>query len=739
MGNYVSTKPARKPNAAEKKVLNDLGRAGQRLMGFCRTNLFKRLESGGPAFLQSLERHILRNFIFLHALENNLDLPLGTQEAELLDVDGVGLDEDLDTVLPVTNALGDTGDLFDDDEALIQKLDELVVTLDEDEQSLTVTAVASKARKGFDVEHVTKKFYDDFKKQHATFLDFIEGIPASAPADREWYASLMLNRLMFIYFIQRKGFLAGDPDYLRHKLEQVGAQFIASNNTGVTNAGAINHAPTNFYGFYRSFLLSLFHDGLGNSARNPVLSQLLGEVPYLNGGLFDVHQLERTYTAIDIPDQAFKLIFDFFDRYQWHLDERPLKGGEEINPDILGYIFEKYINQKQMGTYYTKEDITEYISKNTIIPYLFDAARHSYPEAFEPDSPLWQLLAADPDRYIYEAVRKGTQLPLPPHIAVGRQNMHKREDWNKAAASDFALPTEIWREIVARRERYEEVSGRLAGGEIVAINDLITFNLDMRLFAQDALEFTDDPEFLGAFYVGLQKVTVLNPTCGSGAFLFAALNILAPLYEACLERMERFLAEQNAASNATGFERVLKQVADHPNRRYFVLKTIIINNLFGVDIMAEATEIAKLRLFLKLAAQVAPDSSKPNLGLEPLPDIDFNIQAGNTLVGFASYAEFEKSVSAVATGQDKKSGEVAMQNRLFQDDTAEKVRQKAKDVEREFITFRDVQTKFKIDHQHVADVKNSLRRQLKDLGDTLDRYLASEYGISARDFKNPAD
>src|SRR5947209_5636593 len=66
-------------------------------MGFCRTNLFKRLESGGPAFIQSIERHILRNFVLLHAAENNVDIPLGTQDAEYLDV--ATSDEDVDPVL----------------------------------------------------------------------------------------------------------------------------------------------------------------------------------------------------------------------------------------------------------------------------------------------------------------------------------------------------------------------------------------------------------------------------------------------------------------------------------------------------------------------------------------------------------------------------------------------------------------------------------------------------------------
>jgi len=85
LGNYLAPSPHQPPTQAEDKVIRDLSRAGKRLMGFCRTNLFKRLESSGQAFLQSVERHILRNFIYLHAIDNGLDLPIGTQDAELLD------------------------------------------------------------------------------------------------------------------------------------------------------------------------------------------------------------------------------------------------------------------------------------------------------------------------------------------------------------------------------------------------------------------------------------------------------------------------------------------------------------------------------------------------------------------------------------------------------------------------------------------------------------------------------
>src|SRR5579885_2038603 len=117
LGNYVAPKPHTPPTANEAKQLDDLSRAGKRLMGFCRTNLFKRLESSGEAFQQSLERHVLRNYVFLHAIEHDLPLPLGTQDAGLLDT--ASYDEDFDD--PSADA-----ELFDDgDDDNVQDSEEL--------------------------------------------------------------------------------------------------------------------------------------------------------------------------------------------------------------------------------------------------------------------------------------------------------------------------------------------------------------------------------------------------------------------------------------------------------------------------------------------------------------------------------------------------------------------------------------------------------------------------------------
>lgn len=594
---------------------------------------------------------------------------------------------------------------------LIQRLDQIAVSLDEEEK-ITVVDVAGRARAAFDVDKVTKKFYDCFKSEHAAFLKLIKGIKADA--DLQWYTSLMLNRLMFVYFIQKKGFLDGDTDYLRSRLALVRQA----------------KGKDKFQSFYRYFLLRLFHDGLGKSPDerklDAAMEKLLGKVPYLNGGFFEVHHLEEHNPDIDIPDKAFEKLFDFFDQYSWHLDERPLRADNEINPDVVGYIFEKYINQKQMGAYYTKEDITEYISKNTIIPFLFDAAQKKCAIAFQSDSALWRLLRDTPDRYIYPAVRhgvvddNGNVIPLPKQIEAGVKHVAKRDGWNKLADDPFGLPTETWREHVARRQRCLDIRAKLSKGEVHQINDLVTLNLDIWQFARDAIVNAEGPELLRAFWHAIENVTVLDPTCGSGAFLFAALRILETLYSDCLERMERFIEDLAATPGKhhpeqySDFRRVLEQLAKHPNERYFILKSIIINNLFGVDIMEEAVEICKLRLFLKLVAQVEKVSQ-----IEPLPDIDFNIRAGNTLVGYATLDQVRKS-------QEGKLG--------FTDKLVKRIEEDAELVEKAFRQFRAQQT------THGGKVtrkdKQELRTRLATLDAELDHYLAGEYGISSDNYRS---
>lgn len=385
-------------------------------------------------------------------------------------------------------------------EALLQKLEALIVDLKE-EANLTHVDVAQKVKQGFDVEQVTKQFFQDFEKLHRQFCLEIEGIESEG--DRRWYASVLLNRLMFVYFLQRRYFLDnGDASYLQNKLE------------------VCQQSGQNFYGF----LKDLFFVGFAEPdyLRDPAIQKRLGKICYLNGGLFLRHTIEQKYPQIHIADRTFAQAFDLFSRYSWHLDDRPDKDPLEINPDVLGYIFEKYINQKEFGAYYTRPEITKYLCDRTINKLVLDRVN-----------------------------------------ALGH-------DFDSLAALFAALDGSLCQAL---------------------LNDI------------------------------LPMLTLLDPACGSGAFLVAAMKTLIDIYQQVVERARQFADQPKIAQ-------WLEEAAKHPSLEYYIKKRIITDNLYGVDIMEEATEIAKLRLFLALVA-----SAKTVNDLEPLPNIDFNIMAGNSLIG----------------------------------------------------------------------------------------------------------
>ncbi len=598
-------------------------------------------------------------------------------------------------------------------------------------EETTIVDLRSKVQGAFAVnsERITKDFYAGFKKEHSAFVKFISGIDDNI-ADKEnknkhWYTSIMLNRLMFCYFIQKKGFLNLDFDYLRHKLEWVRKE----------------QGENRFFNsFYKGFLVQLFHDGLNAPVHDAEFEKIYGKIPYLNGGMFDTHILEDLYPDIEIDDNAFIRLFDFFDTWRWHLDTRITASGKDINPDVLGYIFEQYINDRaQMGAYYTKEDITEYIGRNCILPFLFDKVRTKNADAFKPDGFVWSTLRSSGDRYIFDAVKRGSDRfdEIPEEVSRGiitEAMRHEysetpvgelpanhiplatlRSEWNKPTPEPWALPTEIWRETIERLQRCQSIKAKIAAGEITSINDFITYNLDIRLFASDLLA-SADRLFIKHFYEALQNVTILDPTCGSGAFLFAAMNILEPLYEACIERMQE---------EPDYFKTQLAEISDkyRSNIQYFIFKSIILRNLYGVDIMVEATEIAKLRLFLKMVAVVDVDRRQPNLGLDPLPDIDFNIRCGNTLVGYANEEQLNQDLSF--------AGDILQElaNQQFKEDIKTEMEKVATTFER----FKELQLTQDVDLAEFKQAKADLRSRLANLNRLLNHKLFLSTHVNASD------
>ncbi|MBM4089145.1 MAG: ATP-binding protein [Planctomycetes bacterium] len=485
---------------------------------------------------------------------------------------------------------GQPGDLF------LGKLSQMVFDLaDFDaEGNVSIVDVARRLQSALDIERVTKKFFRDFQDQHLAFLELIRGIRDER--QRRWYASVLLNRLMFIYFLQKKppGFLdvnsagQGNQNYLRDKLAESKAR-------GKDR-------------YYAEFLQDLFFEGFAKpeEKRSAAARKLLGKIKYLNGGLFLPHQIEQQNPKIAVPDRAFENLFDLFDRYTWHLDDTPGGKDDEINPDVLGYIFEKYINQKAFGAYYTRTEITEYLCERTIHRLILDAV----------NTP--------------ESVRA--------HPVAGLK------------VRDYA-----------------------------ALGDLL-LDLDARLCKQLLHEV-------------LPGLSLLDPACGSGAFLVAAMKTLINIYSAIVGRI-KFLHDRNLAAWLADIEK------NHPSVGYFIKKRIITDNLFGVDLMEEATEIARLRLFLALVA-----SAQTTDDLEPLPNIDFNILPGNSLIGLLHV--------------DEKNFEKKYQGRLFR----KKYKQVLEEKNRLIDTFRHA-TEYAED---LTAMRDAIAERKAEAYETLDDILLEDF------------
>ncbi len=200
----------------------------------------------------------------------------------------------------------------------------------------------------FDTKAIVKKFYEQYKKKLDLLYNAIKGIETNE--DRTHYARILFYRLIFLHFIQTKGFLSGEKHFLM-------------NNLRICVQEDKN--------FYQNFLNELFFNVLNTPVNNrSKLNNKFINIPFLNGGLFRKHEIELC-NNIEITNEIFENILNFLSEWIWYVDETTdLNEESAINPEILGNIFEKTItDQKGKGAYYTPVDVTEYITGMVIVPY----------------------------------------------------------------------------------------------------------------------------------------------------------------------------------------------------------------------------------------------------------------------------------------------------------------------------------------------------------------------------------
>jgi hypothetical protein len=301
---------------------------------------------------------------------------------------------------------------------------------------------------------------------------------------------------------------------------------------------------------------------------------------------------------------ALRRAMTILNELPWHGDDDSPAG---LTPALIGHVFERYVERKRRGIYYTGNDVTTYIATCTIVPRLLEALA---PEA---ERIVTDLIRRDPTRYLPAAAQHGIERTLPPAVTAGLSDVARRTLWDVAAPEEYALPGETWRDVIVRRHRLHETVAALRSG-IIDPPQIVTHNLDLIRLMGDLCAAWDAAR-LNELDTALMSLTVLDPTCGSGAFLCAAFDLLAHLVR------------------IVGGRRNAESPPIPVGQR---LRAIIERTLYGVDVMPEAVEICRMSLWLHLAALVDdPDH---------LRDLRFNIRTGDALTGTLQRSDHAVSV-----------------------------------------------------------------------------------------------
>lgn len=344
--------------------------------------------------------------------------------------------------------------------------------------------------RALDRETLTRHFFERFRD---AVRDVAESLRASIADESDdainAHGLLLLSRLLFLYFIQEKGWLSYERRFLVDRL------------TACVNDGRE---------FFSCVLMPLFFGCLNTPlAGRDINARALGDIPYLNGGLFEPSAFEERHPQLSLPnDLMTRVIEDVFERFAFRIDEGDA-AGTHVDPEMLGKVFESLMaadDRAASGSFYTPKAIVDVLTRRAVCEWLAGS-----------DTTIRDAL---------HALARGEEAALPPREAHA----------------------------LLRR---------------------------------------------------LESITVLDPACGSGAFLLSALGTI--------EQLTIALAAISGSDVANGVD---------------LRRAIVERSLFGVDVKAEAVRLCELRLWLAIVA--ITDANIEDV--QPLPNLDRNILQGNSLL-----------------------------------------------------------------------------------------------------------
>ena len=497
----------------------------------------------------------------------------------------------------------------------------------------------------FSVEAVTKDFFEKYRSKYLDLkesLDSNEQFTAEAQArgfNSEQFAKKLLGQIVFLYFLQKKGWLGvnafpytltareyknafyrpgqkpkelmprvykqkEDGKYYRSK--EAFMQLRAEDETVLSTlvkGDKWGDGPKDFMrqifagcackqqNFFDDYLEPLFYTGLNqNRGENAFFAPLHRRIPFLNGGLFEeLDGYDWQHNNFNIPNTLFSNIaekgaeadgiLDVFDRYNFTISEdEPMEREVAIDPEMLGKIFENLLDvkdRKSKGAFYTPREIVHYMCRESLINYLTTNTQ-----------------IAEDD------IRK--------FVVFGEYFCD--EDTRKTLAVD------------------NETGAVLQGNEIYSHKHHMEFDKNKELeIPATIFSFKQNVNRLAEIDSLLSNIKVVDLAVGSGAFPLGMLNEIVKARDVITAYM---VIEMNPHQRLT---------CRTARSAYQLKRDTIKNCIFACDIDASATDITKLRLWLSLVIDnQIMDAEDELLGYftkpRELPNLDCNIICGNSLI-----------------------------------------------------------------------------------------------------------
>lgn len=423
----------------------------------------------------------------------------------------------------------------------------------------------------FDIEKVSKEFFDKYKN---LYLKLKAELQKLKDTDKEVFedfnkhninlddfAKKTLGQLVFLYFIQKKGWLGVKKD---ENWGQGDKKFLRN---------LFNKKYCEYDNFFNDVLEHLFYEALATDRGvGAWFDKLNCRIPFLNGGLFEpVNGYEYERTNLTIDNNLFKEIFDTFDLYNFTVKEdEPLEKEVAIDPEMLGKVFENLLPEnirKGNGAFYTPREIVHYMCQESLINYLYNKINIK-------------------------------EVPLTTEEKEKQLKLLK----TKKEKEQLKLTQEVLEEIISK----DDINYLIKKGDSTYSNKDV--NAELPESIKKNAPIIDN---------ALNDIKVCDPAIGSGAFPVGMMNEIVRARAA------------------------LNEVLNIPDRPTYALKrNAIENSIYGVDIDPGAVEIAKLRFWLSL---VVDEEDIKNI--RPLPNLDYKIMQGNSLITSYEGIDFDEIVA----------------------------------------------------------------------------------------------